>query len=203
MKKDMREDTVDEFKARAAVRTLLQYIGENPNREGLLETPRRVVKAWDEMTSGYGQRASSVLSVDFHGNGYDEIVACPWIEFYSVCEHHMLPFAGTAHVGYLPGKRVVGLSKLGRVVDIFARRLQIQEQMTMQIADAIEDQLKPRGVAVVIQAKHLCMACRGVQKRQSVMVTSAMRGVFRQKDAARAEFFKLIELAQHSNGGVS
>lgn len=199
--KGNKRETITEVEARAAVRTILQYIGEDPDREGLIETPRRVIKAWDEITAGYLQDASQVLSVDFSGNGYDEIVACPWVEFYSTCEHHMLPFEGIAHVGYLPSKRVVGLSKLGRLVDVFARRLQIQEQMTKQIADALESCLDPRGVAVVIQAKHLCMACRGVQKRQSVMVTSAMRGVFRQKDAARAEFFKLIELAKHSNGG--
>jgi len=182
---------------------LLQHIGEDPTREGLIDTPKRVLKAWKEMTVGYSQDPAKILERDFPSKGYDEIVGCPWIEFNSTCEHHLLPFIGRAHVAYLPQEndaRVVGLSKLARLVDCFAQRLQIQEQMTVQIADALETHLKPRGVAVVLQAKHLCMACRGVRKHQSVMVTSAMRGVFRTNAAARTEFFSLVELARHENG---
>jgi len=182
---------------------LLQYIGEDPKREGLVGTPQRVLKAWKELTVGYGQDPAAILSRDFAADKYDEIIACPFIEFFSCCEHHLLPFFGVAHVAYLPSAekpRIVGLSKMARLVDCFARRLQIQEQMTIQIADAMEEHLDPKGVAVIIQAKHLCMACRGVSKRESVMVTSAMRGVFRDNDPARSELFKLIELASHSNG---
>lgn len=182
---------------------LLQYIGEDPNREGLRDTPRRVLKSWKELTVGYGQSPATILAKDFDAEKYDEIIACPFIEFFSCCEHHLLPFFGVAHVAYLPSEnkpRVVGLSKMARLVECFARRLQIQEQMTIQIADAMENHLDPKGVAVIIQAKHLCMACRGVSKRESVMVTSAMRGVFRSNDGARSELLKLIELASHSNG---
>lgn len=189
--------------AATGVCDLLKFIGEDPSREGLLETPKRVLKAWREMTAGYHQDPAQILSKDFTAK-YDEVIACPWIEFYSVCEHHLLPFFGFAHVAYLPAagakSKVVGLSKLARLVDCFGRRLQIQEQMTTQIADALEEHLRPRGVAVVIQAKHLCMACRGVQKHKAVMVTSAMRGVFRKEGASRQEFFKLVEVASKSNG---
>lgn len=184
------------------VKDLLAFIGEDPNREGLKDTPMRVLKAWREMTVGYDLLPEEILKADFEATGYDQIIACPFIEFYSTCEHHLLPFFGSAHVGYLPGKssRVVGLSKMARLVDCFARRLQIQEKLTMEIADVMEKHLDPAGVAVVIQAKHLCMACRGVQKHQAVMVTSAMRGVFRDEGPAREEFFKLIELADRNNG---
>lgn len=185
------------------VKGLLKFIGDNPEREGLQETPMRVLKAWRQMTVGYDLRPEEILKRDFDAEGYDQIIACPFIEFYSTCEHHMLPFFGTAHVGYLPSSkepRVVGLSKMARLVDCFARRLQIQEKLTMEIADAMEEHLDPRGVAVVIQAKHLCMACRGVQKHKAVMVTSAMRGVFLEEGPARDEFFKLIDLAARSNG---
>lgn len=184
------------------IRNLLEAIGEDPQREGLTDTPGRVAKAWEEMTRGYSEHPAVILSKDFDAADYDEIIIEPYIEFYSTCEHHLLPFFGYAHVAYLPGKlhpRVVGLSKLARLVDCYARRLQIQERMTVQIADAISKHLKPQGVAVVVQAKHLCMACRGVQKHKAVMVTSAMRGVF-QKPAPRQEFFKLVELAAKSNG---
>lgn len=186
--------TITELEAQDAVRDLLAYIGEDPQREGLLETPKRVVKAWDEMTVGYGQDPALILAKDFDGNGYDEMVLVPNVEFFSTCEHHMLPFFGVAHVGYVPRKRVVGLSKLARLVDCFARRLQIQEQLTSQIADAIQEHLDPLGVGVVIQAKHLCMCARGVGKQQSSMVTSQMRGVLMKKPAARAEFMSLVAL---------
>lgn len=178
--------------AEDSVARLLQFLGEDPKRDGLLETPKRVVKAWGEMTIGYNQDPAKILAKDFDGSGYDEMVAVPNIEFFSNCEHHMLPFAGVAHVAYIPGARVVGLSKIARLVDCFARRLQIQEKLTAQIAGAIEDCLKPRGVAVVIEAKHMCMSCRGVGKQRASMVTSAMRGAFRDTGPARAEFFGLI-----------
>lgn len=189
--------------AKHGVRQLLRFVGEDDRREGLLDTPSRVVKAWTEMCAGYGQDPAKILARDFDAKNYDEIIACPWIEFYSMCEHHMLPFSGFAHIAYLPNPkqpRVVGLSKMARLVDCFGRRLQIQEKMTMQIADAMDKHLRPRGVAVVIQAKHLCMACRGVQKQKSVMVTSAMRGAFRKSAATRNEFFKLVDLAARQNG---
>ena len=186
--------TITELEAQDAVRDLLAYIGEDPQREGLLETPKRVVKAWDEMTVGYGQDPGVILAKDFDGDGYDEMVLVPNVEFFSTCEHHMLPFFGVAHVGYVPRKRVVGLSKLARLVECFARRLQIQEQLTSQIADAIQEHLDPIGVGVVIQAKHMCMCARGVGKQQSSMVTSQMRGVLMKKPAARAEFMSLVAL---------
>jgi len=186
---------------------LLQYIGEDPNRNGLLDTPQRVLKSWKELTSGYSQDPGSILEKSFDIHRYDQIIACSWIEFYSLCEHHLLPFHGYAHVGYIPAAgdihnipKVVGLSKLARLVECYARRLQVQERMTEDIAHALEEHLLPRGVAVVIQAKHLCMACRGVEKHKSVMVTSSMRGAFREVGPARAEFFQLIDLAYHSNG---
>lgn len=189
------------IKPEELIRGLLRYVGESPERDGLKDTPKRVLKSWREMTVGYTQDPKAILSRTFQAD-YDEMVISPFIEFFSVCEHHLLPFFGVAHVGYLPSlevPRVVGLSKLARLVDCFARRLQIQEQMTIQIANAIEDHLQPQGVAVVVQAKHLCMACRGVQKHKAAMVTSAMRGAFREI-APRQEFFKLIELAAKSNG---
>ncbi len=189
--------------AQRAISTLLCYLGEDPDREGLQDTPARVVRAWEEMTAGYHHSPEEILYRDFDAGSYDQIIACSWIEFYSVCEHHLLPFFGYAHIGYLPNKkkpRVVGLSKMARLVECFGRRLQIQEKMVFQIADAMDEHLKPAGVAVVIQAKHLCMACRGVQKHKSVMVTSEMRGVFRKSAATRNEFFRLVELAAKQNG---
>lgn len=188
-------------KAESAIELLLEYLGENPRRDGLLDTPARVVKAWKEMTAGYGQHPEMILQRDFDAGPYNQMIACSWIEFYSTCEHHMLPFTGFAHIAYVPSKRaprVVGLSKMARLVDCFARRLQIQEKLTVEIADAMTKHLKPQGVAVVIQAKHLCMACRGVQKQQSVMATSEMTGCFMKEGPTRSEFFRLIELSRKS-----
>lgn len=170
---------------------LLQFIGEDPTREGLKETPRRVVKAWREMTEGYALDPHKVLGTDFDADGYDEMIVCRDIEFVSTCEHHLLPFVGVAHIGYIPGTRVVGLSKMARLVDCFARRLQIQEKLTRQVADAMEQVLKPRGVGVVLSAKHSCMACRGVRKQSSSMTTTALTGMFREQ-VVRAEFFAHI-----------
>lgn len=184
--------------ARRAVIALLDYMGEDPTREGLIDTPERVKKAWVEQTRGYGQNPADILGTDFDVGKYDQMIVVPNIEFYSNCEHHMLPFFGTAHVAYLPNKktgRVVGLSKIARVVDVYARRLQVQERLTTQIADAIETHLKAAGVGVIIQAKHHCMCARGVQKHQSSMVTSALRGTFKEA-AVRTEFLGLVGMAK-------
>ncbi len=166
---------------------LLKSLGEDPKREGLRDTPKRVVKAWREMTEGYAMDPAVILARDFDADGYDEMVVCRNIEFVSNCEHHMLPFLGHAHVAYVPKKRVVGLSKMARLVDCFARRLQIQEQLTQQIARAMHQHLRPHGVGVVVVAKHMCMACRGVRKQSSDMVTSTLIGCFKRPEV-RAEF---------------
>lgn len=187
MKAGRDDGPATEAEAKAAVRTILSYIGEDPDREGLKDTPRRVVSAWDEMTQGYGQDPEVVLGTDFDGDGYDEMIVVPHIEFVSCCEHHMLPFLGEAHVGYIPRRRIVGLSKVARLVDVFARRLQVQERLTKQVADAIRNVLNPRGVGVAIRAKHSCMSCRGVMKQRAEMVTCTLYGVFR-KPEVRAEF---------------
>lgn len=178
-----------------AVVRLLQWVGEDPTRDGLLDTPKRVVKAWREMTCGYAENAADVLGTTFDV-ACDELVAVTGIEFVSLCEHHVLPFIGTASIGYLPGARVVGLSKLGRVVDTFARRLQVQERLTQEIAMSIMHVLQPQGVAVVLRAAHSCMSCRGVRK-SSQMVTSAMYGKFRDNAELRAEFLAL-ERSSHA-----
>jgi len=172
-----------------AVETLLRWVGEDPDRDGLLDTPARVAKALREMTSGYLEDPAEILSRTFEETS-DEMVILRGITFQSMCEHHLLPFLGTATVGYLPGK-VVGISKLARLVNCFARRLQIQERLTRQIADAVEKHLEARGVAVVIRAQHLCMACRGVRQQESEMVTSAMLGTLRSDATSRAEFLRL------------
>ena len=176
---------------------LLQHLGEDPKREGLLDTPKRVIKAWKEQTAGYGQDPKTILaSADFDAGRYDEMIMSRDIDFFSNCEHHMLPFFGSAHVAYLPNRknpRVVGLSKLARLVQCFAQRLQIQEQLTAQIADAIEDHLQAAGVGVIIEAKHHCQCARGIRSQNSTMVTSALRGRFK-SGPARAEFMALIGL---------
>lgn len=178
---------------RKAVTTLLRYIGEDPSRDGLQETPDRVARAWLEMTDGYAIRPEKILSTTFEGSS-DEMVLLKNIEFNSLCEHHLLPFTGKAHVAYLPsGGRIVGLSKLARIVDVFAHRLQVQERMTDQIADAIAHHLKPSGVAVVVEGVHSCMCLRGVRKNGAAMITSSLRGVFRSDNATRAEFMSLIQ----------
>ena len=180
-------DSDEELGPTDAVVRLLQHLGEDPNREGLLDTPKRVVKALAEMTEGYHQDPASILSTVFDEQ-HDQMVVLEGIEFTSLCEHHMLPFVGTATVGYIPNGRVVGLSKLARIVECFARRLQVQERMTDQIADAITEQLHPRGVGVVIRAHHSCMGCRGVRKPAALMTTSSLAGLIKDDPAARAEF---------------
>jgi len=169
-----------------AVVTLLRWIGEDPDRDGLRDTPARVAKAWREMTSGYDDDPAAILSRTFDESS-DEMIVLRGIDFHSTCEHHLLPFHGTAMVGYLPGK-VVGISKLARLVECFARRLQIQERMTRQIAEAVETHLDARGVGVIVRAHHLCMGCRGVRQPEAEMVTSAMLGTLRSDAKSRAEF---------------
>ena len=181
--------------AEDAVRTLISWAGDDPEREGLIETPKRVVKSYEEFYDGYGQDPAEILSKVFEEiEGYDEIVLVKDILLESHCEHHMVPILGKAHVAYLPDKRVVGLSKLARVVDLYAKRLQTQETMTAQIADTINDVLKPKGVAVVIDAEHQCMSSRGVSKKGTSTVTSRMLGVFRDNQKSRMEFMNLIAL---------
>ena len=176
---------------RKAVREIIRAVGEDPAREGLRETPRRVADMYAEVFSGLRQDPADVLRVGFE-EGHQELVLVKDIPFYSMCEHHFLPFHGLAHVGYIPNGRVVGLSKLARAVEILARRPQLQERLTSQLADAIMTTLEPAGVAVVISASHLCMTMRGAQKPGSMTVTSAMRGVFQRNPATRAEFMSLI-----------
>lgn len=176
-----------------AVVRLLQYIGEDPTRDGLRDTPKRVTKAWREMTAGYAMDAAEHLAVSFDV-ACDQMVVVPGIDFVSFCEHHMLPFRGTASVGYLPDKRVVGLSKFARVVDVFAKRLQVQERMTQQIADAIQNNVAPLGVGVVVKATHDCMTVRGVRKHHPQMITSALHGAFLHDKDVRDEFFALAAL---------
>lgn len=172
---------------------LLQYIGENPNRGGLLETPKRFLKAWKHWTSGYQENPAELLKTFEDGaEGCDELILVKDIPIYSHCEHHLAAIFGHAHIGYIPNGKIVGLSKLARLADMYARRLQVQERLTNQIADALDQNLKPQGVAVVVEARHFCMESRGVQKMGSATTTSAMRGVFRKETAARAEFMSLI-----------
>ncbi len=180
-------------KAKAHVRGLLSFLGENPDREGLLETPSRVVRAMQEHFAGYHVDPRRYLERTFEDvAGYDELVLVSDIEVHSHCEHHMVPFVGKAHVGYIPRGRVVGLSKLARVVEGYARRLQVQEKLTSQIADSIEEVLKPQGVAVVLQCQHFCMCYRGVKKPGSWTTTSRLHGVFLENSASRLELFTLI-----------
>jgi GTP cyclohydrolase IA len=182
----------DTARLRKAVREIIQAVGEDPNREGLLETPRRVADMYAEVFSGLRQDPADVLRVGFE-EGHQELVLVKDIPFYSMCEHHFLPFHGVAHVGYIPNGRVVGLSKLARALEILARRPQLQERLTSQLADVVMSTLEPAGVAVVIKAEHLCMTMRGIRKPGSDTVTSAMRGVFRREAATRAEFMSLIK----------
>lgn len=169
----------------------LQYIGEDPNREGLLETPSRVVKSWNTLYGGYYTDPTTLLKV-FSDGACDEMVVLKDIEFYSTCEHHMLPFFGKAHIGYLPNKKIVGVSKLARLLEVFARRLQIQERIGQQVTETIMQVLKPKGCGCLLEAQHFCMTSRGVQKQNSVMVTSSLRGAFREDADLRSEFYRMI-----------
>lgn len=174
------------------IHQLLHALGENPKRNGLVKTPLRVSKAFQFMTKGYQQDIDELLNGALFPIEYDEMVIVKDIDFFSLCEHHMLPFFGRCHVGYLPNKRVVGLSKIPRLVDTFSRRLQVQERLTVEIAEAIQSKLKPHGVAVVMEGRHLCMMMRGVEKQNTVAVTSEMVGVFRSQQQTRDEFLRLI-----------
>jgi len=175
-----------------AVKTMMESVGEDPNREGLLKTPQRVRKAYEFMYGGYKENPNEVLNSALFTSSNDEMVLIKDIELYSTCEHHLLPIIGRAHVAYIPDGKVVGLSKIPRVVDIFSRRMQIQEQLTEQIAAAIMETINPKGVAVVIQARHMCMEMRGVEKINSTTTSSALRGLFKTDQKTRAEFFSLI-----------
>ncbi len=186
------EDEVYDREKEGLVRNLLTSLGENPEREGLKRTPLRVAKALDFLTSGYHATVDQVIKGAIFTEDCKEMVVVRGIEFYSLCEHHMLPFFGHAHVAYLPNGKVVGLSKIARVVDVFARRLQVQERLTNQVADALMEALDPHGVAVVIEASHTCMMMRGVQKQNSTTVSSAMRGTFEEDPRTRAEFLGFI-----------
>src|SRR6476660_841573 len=177
-----------------AIRKLLTDLGEDPMREGLRDTPKRVEKAYKFLTSGYSADIDQVLNNALFSVDYNEMVIVKDIDFYSLCEHHLLPFFGKCHVAYIPSNRVIGLSKIPRIVDVFSRRLQVQERLTSQIADTISEKIAPLGVAVVIEATHLCMSMRGVQKQNSFAVTSAMVGAFRNNARTRMEFLELIKL---------
>lgn len=168
---------------------LIKAIGDNPDREGLLDTPKRVIKSWETIFGGYKLTPEEVLTTQF-SETYDEMVICKDIEFYSTCEHHLLPFYGKCHIGYLPNGKIVGLSKMPRLVEVFARRLQVQERLTEQIANSMMEILEPRGVGVIMEAKHHCVVCRGVQKQNSVMITSALKGMFSEFNV-KSEFHTL------------
>jgi GTP cyclohydrolase IA len=202
IKKKLNYEKVEEFDQKTTeelgfhYKEILRLIGENPNREGLEKTPLRVAKAIQFLTQGYALDPKEILSSAKFREDYREMVIVKDIEIYSLCEHHMVPFIGKAHVAYIPDKYITGLSKIARVVDIYARRLQVQERLTMQIKEAINDTLKPLGVAVVIEAQHLCMAMRGVQKQNSVTTTSDFVGAF-ERDKTRAEFLHLISTKLH------
>ena len=182
------------------VRSLLAELGEDPDREGLRQTPRRVARAWKFLTQGYALDPKDVLNNAIFTEDVDEMITIRDIEVYSMCEHHLLPFFGKAHVAYMPNGKIIGFSKIPRLVDIYARRLQVQERLTRQIADTIQELLQPRGVAVVIEAAHLCMTMRGVEKQNSIAVTSAMLGGFRSDRASRMEFLGLIRGGNRTPG---
>jgi GTP cyclohydrolase I len=181
------------------VKELLVEIGETPERSGLQKTPARVAQAWSFLTEGYSQSVEEVLRNAIFEERYDEMLVARDIEFYSLCEHHLMPFFGKCHIAYMASKRIVGLSKLARAVNVLSRRLQVQERMTVDLADGINAALNPLGVGVVIEAFHTCMAMRGVQKQQATVCSSALRGVFRQNASTRAEFFNLIGVAARSS----
>ena len=185
----------DNFNKKLAdnIKAVLKEIGENPNREGLLKTPERVAKSMDYLTNGYDLNPADILQKAMFKEEYNQMVLVKDIEMYSLCEHHMLPFFGKAHVAYIPNGYIVGLSKIPRIVDVFSRRLQVQERLTDQIRDCLQDTLNPKGVAVVIEAQHLCMQMRGVQKQHSSTTTSAFSGLFLKDEKTRAEFMNLID----------
>jgi GTP cyclohydrolase IA len=186
------EQILKRTKMEEHLESLLEQLGEDPKREGLLRTPHRVAKALEFLTSGYTQDINKVLNGAVFNERYSEMVIVKDIDFYSMCEHHMLPFFGKAHVAYIPNGKIVGLSKIPRIVEVFSRRLQVQERLTQQIADTLYSALNPDGVGIVIEARHMCMMMRGVEKQNSVATTSAMLGVFREDVKTRQEFLTLI-----------
>jgi GTP cyclohydrolase I len=189
----MAQERADRAAAEQAVRTLLRHLGEDPEREGLARTPARVVQALEFLTRGYAQDPKDAVNgALFTEEDYQEMILCRDLDFYSLCEHHLLPFNGKAHVAYLPNRRIVGLSKIARMVEIYARRLQVQERLTTQIAHTLMEEIEPLGVAVVLEAEHLCMRMRGVEKQNSYVTTSAMLGVFRTHFETRQEFMNLL-----------
>src|SRR5208283_2261360 len=199
MKTDELEN-LEEFESAApadpmaeAVRKLIAGVGEDPDREGIRKTPERVAKSLRFLTSGYQQDIDKVLNGALYSVAYDEMVMVKDIEVFSLCEHHLLPFFGRCHVAYVPNGKVIGLSKIPRIVDVFARRLQVQERLTVQIAETIMDKIKPQGVGVIVEARHLCMIMRGVEKQNSLAVTSHMLGVFRECEGTRSEFLRLLK----------
>jgi len=175
------------------IKSVLSEIGENPKREGLLKTPERVSKSMEFLTNGYDKNPSEILKSAMFSENHSQMVLVKDIELYSLCEHHMLPFFGKAHIAYIPNGHIVGLSKIPRIVDVFARRLQVQERLTNEIKDCLQETLNPRGVAIVIEAQHLCMQMRGVQKQHSSTTTSAFSGIFMSDEKTRAEFMNLIK----------
>lgn len=183
---------MDDKKAEKLIKDLLVLIGEDPKREGLVGTPERVAKSYKKLFGGYKEDPKRLIKV-FDNEGYDEMIIAKDIDFYSTCEHHLLPFSGKAYIGYIPNDKIIGLSKLPRLMEIFSRRMQNQERLTKQIADTLNDMLKPKGVGVVIKAEHLCMKARGVEKQNSVISTSAFTGLFKKNINTRSEFLNLIK----------
>ncbi len=174
-------------------KSLLESIGEDPNREGLLKTPQRVAKSWEFLSKGYEEDLDTLINNAIFEESAKDMVIVKNIEFYSLCEHHLIPFHGKAHVAYIPNGKIIGLSKIPRIIDHYSKRLQVQERLTNQIANTLQDILQPKGVAVVMEGKHFCMLMRGVQKQNSIATTSAMLGLFREKDTTRNEFLNLIQ----------
>jgi len=190
---DADEDPMTAYNSnKQGIQNMMRWIGEDPNREGLLDTPKRIMKMWDEIYSGYRKNAEDLLTV-FDSDGYNQIVLLKDIEFYSMCEHHNLPFYGKAHVAYIPDGKIIGISKLARLVDMFAKRMQIQERLGQQVTDALMEHLKPVGAACIVEAQHMCMQMRGVDKQNSVMVTSSLRGAFMDNSSARQELMHLLK----------
>jgi GTP cyclohydrolase I len=187
------ENAAPEDALAGAIRKMIVEIGEDPDREGILKTPGRVSKSLRFLTNGYRQDIDKVLNGALYSVAYDEMVMVRDIEVFSLCEHHLLPFFGRCHVAYVPNGKVIGLSKIPRIVDVFARRLQVQERLTVQIAETIMDKIKPQGVGVIVEARHLCMIMRGVEKQNSIAVTSHMLGVFRDCEGTRSEFLRLLK----------
>jgi GTP cyclohydrolase I len=194
-RKNVKEFSGDKEKVKEAVLTILNYLGENPNREGLRDTPDRMIKSWTRIFGGYLENSEKIFTTFEEDDviPHNQIILLKDIEFYSTCEHHFLPFVGKAHVAYIPNKKVVGISKLARIVEVFSRRLQIQERIGNQVTKSIMDNLGAKGAACIIESKHFCMTCRGVEKQNSVMVTSSLRGVFLDKLESRTELMSLIK----------